>query len=339
MTDWPLGSLVVAVVLSALLTPLVRWYARRRGLIDQPGPRRSHAIPVARGGGVAVVIAIVGACMLVVGSSGWAIPFSIGVVAIAMLGWIDDHRALPVRVRLAWQLVVVVATMSWIGPVESVLIGGREFHSPVAWTLLACIAMTWLINLFNFMDGSDGLACVQTISSGLLFAAAFAASGNSELACLALVTASASFGFLLWNRPPASIFLGDSGSLSLGFIVAFLALAGTLTSAVSIALAFIIVAPFVVDATATLVRRVVSGQRWYTPHREHAYQSLIRRGWTHARVLGALVLVNALLVAPITLVVIRRPELDLVAALMVGGVLIGVWLLARRGALAERLDV
>lgn len=337
MTDWTVRAMIGAVVLSAALTPLLRWYAHYRGLIDQPGPRRSHAAPIARGGGLAVAVAVVATLMLADGS--WILPFSIGVAAVALLGWVDDHGALPVRVRLAGQLVVVAGTMAWVGPVESVLVGGWELNAPIAWTVLACVAMIWLINLFNFMDGSDGLACVQTVASGLLFAAAFAASDNGELASLALVAASASAGFLAWNRPPASIFLGDSGSLSLGFIIAFLALAGTLTATVTIALAFIIVAPFVVDATATLVSRVVSGQRWYTPHREHAYQSLIRRGWTHAGVLGSMVLINALLIAPITFMVIRRPELDLVAALMVGGVLVGLWFLARRGTLAERLDV
>lgn len=172
---------------------------------------------------------------------------------------------------------------------------------------------------------TGGLAACQSVISSLLVCGVFANSGEPTLAWIMLLAASATAGFVFWNRPPATIFLGDSGSLLLGWCTAFPALAGAVTGASPVWLSFVILSPFVVDATATLAWRVVRGKRWYTPHRDHAYQYLIRAGWSHGRVLVPWVAMNGLLVVPVAMVAHSRPPVDSGVAAIVGVILLGVW--------------
>ena len=314
-----------ALVIAFLLTPLVRRYSLRRGLIDEPGPRRSHATRIARGGGLAIGVAIVSASCFQAMAGQQTLSFLLGAVIVLSLGWCDDHRPLPVGWRLATQLFVAVGILTWLGPVESIHVAGMPVDLVWVWTPLAAVALVWLMNLFNFMDGSDGLASAQGVISCGLFSAVFAVHGELVPAGLAGVVAGATAGFLFWNWPRASIFLGDSGSLLLGWCVGSLALFGTLSGSISIWLAFIIVSPFVVDATATLGWRLARGKRWYTPHKEHAYQYLIQMGWSHHRVLLAWIALNALLVVPATALVLWKPQSDLGAAAGMAVILAGGW--------------
>jgi len=204
------------------------------------------------------------------------------------------------------------------------------------WGILAVVAVIWLINLHNFMDGSDGLAALQGLWSGLAFALAFGLNQAWLEMALALSLAGACLGFLYWNRPPARIFMGDTGSLLLGGWIAGLALTGAASGMFSVWLGLIICSLFVVDATATLLRRMLVGERWYTPHRSHAYQRLIVSGWTHGRVLTLYGLVNILIVLPIFLIGLTRPDLDFWLALTATGVLGAGWYYFQSGANGEK---
>ncbi len=332
-----LPAVGVAFVLTLLLTPVARAHARRRGLIDRPGPRRSHDVPVARGGGIALAVGVVAAAVMMPPVPG-GVAFHMGLLAIAALGLADDHRPLRVAIRLPAQLVVAAAVVMAVGGVPVIQFAGESIGPWLAWTPLAALAIVWMINLFNFMDGSDGLASTQAAFSGLLLAVGFVDSGQTGLAVLACALAAASLAFLAWNRPPARIFLGDSGSLTLGFVLGFLALAGTVTGSVSVWAAAIAVSPFVIDATATLLARLVSGREWYTPHRDHAYQCLIRSGWSHARVLAALVVLDLAVVLPAFVLASKFPALDVAIAACTGVMLLAIWWSARRRAKAENRD-
>ncbi|MBY6205727.1 hypothetical protein [Halomonas denitrificans] len=330
-------SLVAAFVLTLVLTPLARAYARRRGLIDQPGPRRSHVAPVARGGGVALAVGVGAAALMIPPVPGGA-AFPVGLLAIVALGFADDHRPLRVAIRLPVQLAVAAALVAAVGGVPVIEFAGQSIGPWLAWTPLAVLAIVWMINLFNFMDGSDGLASGQAAFSGLVLALGFLDAGETGLGALAGALAAASLAFLFWNRPPARIFLGDSGSLTLGYVLAFLALAGTVTGSVSVWAAAIAVSPFVIDATATLLARLVSGREWYTPHRDHAYQCLIRMGWSHARVLGALVVLDLAVVLPAFVLASKVPAWDAAIAACTGVMLLAIWSAARQRAKAENRD-
>jgi len=315
----------IALLGAVVLTPLMRRYSVWRGLIDQPGARRSHSSPVARGGGLAIGVSLVLTTIVFAPSGALVTPFVTGAAIVTLLGWVDDHAPLSVRWRLGIQLLVAVGITSWLGPVEAVSIAGVSVSAAWLWTPMAVVAIIWLINLFNFMDGSDGLASSQAVISFVLFAFAFGLAGEIAGAWLAAVAAGASLGFLFWNRPVASIFLGDAGSLLLGWCAGALALAGTLSGSFSVWVSLIIVSPFVIDATVTLCWRLARGEQWYTAHADHAYQFLIRLGWSHGKVLLAWIALNGLLVVPATAIALWKPQADMGVAAVLTVILAGVW--------------
>ncbi len=324
MMDW--GQLwtaaLVAVLVAGILTPFLRGWLMQQNLVDLPGERRSHSVPTPRGGGAAIVFALIFA-NLVSGLPWW--PGLFLLLLLGILGWVEDRHELSAPSRLAVQAVVAVLALSLIGPVTSVDVFGQTMHLPWFWTLLSGIAIVWLINLHNFMDGSDGLAAMQGVWSGLAMGVLMLRADLFTHAAFALALAGGYAGFLLWNRPPARIFMGDSGSMALGGGVALLALAGATSGGVSIWVSLIITSLFVVDATATLARRVANGERWYNAHRQHAYQRLIAVGWSHGRVLVLYAAINLGLVLPMTLLAIAHPQIETVLAFILVGLLLGGW--------------
>src|SRR6056297_2959259 len=166
----------IALLGAVVLTPLMRRYSVWRGLIDQPGARRSHSSPVARGGGLAIGISLVMTAVAFAPNSAVVAPFVGGAVIASLLGWRDDHAPLGVGWRLGIQLFLAVGIISWLGPVESISIAGARVQAAWLWTPMAVVAIVWVMNLFNFMDGSDGLASSQAVISFSLFAFAFALS-------------------------------------------------------------------------------------------------------------------------------------------------------------------
>jgi Fuc2NAc and GlcNAc transferase len=187
-----------------------------------------------------------------------------------------------------------------------------------------------MVNLYNFMDGSNGLAGFQGLFVSLVLAALFAGSGDWTGATIALVLAGSCAGFLPWNLGRARVFMGDVGSLALGFIVAALLVYGAGTAAFTLPVALMITAVFLVDASLTLAVRILRGERWYNAHRQHLYQRLIARGWTHGRVLLAYQAVNLLLVLPGVVFGVNYPERAWFTAAVLG-LLLGLgWYLSIR---------
>lgn len=317
--------LVLAACAVTVLTPLVRSYATAAGMIDQPGPRRSHTQPVARGGGL--VLLPVCTLIIVFGAEPDSASslFLLGAAAVTAVGWLDDRYSLDVRWRLTAQLLVAMLAIAWLGPVTMVQFAGVSISAAWLWTPPALLAMIWLINVFNFMDGSDGLATSQALISCALFGWCFFVAGDENLALLAWLVAAASSGFLFWNAPSAAIFLGDAGSLFLGWSVALFSLMGAIDQSVSVWQSAIITSPFVVDATLTLLSRVRRKEQWYTAHRDHAYQVLLRMGWSHRQVLTGLILVNSTLVLPAFILANRWPEQQMWIALLLAAGLTAVW--------------
>ncbi len=270
-------------------------YAHRRGMLDEPGRRRSHTTPTARGGGLGIVAgALVGmtaALLLLPVAPSMPIVATLiaGTVAVAAIGWWDDHGSLPVLPRLFVQLgsTAVLAT--------ALVMAGLHW----LWWLPLVVAGAWSINLHNFMDGIDGLLAQQAIFVGVALAVLASAAGQVAVAGAAWALAAATFGFWWFNRSPARIFMGDVGSGTLGLLV--FALTAMLWQADGSLLwpALMFSSGFAVDATLTLLLRMLRGRRWYTPHREHLYQWLVRRGATHARVATGYLAWNLLVTAPL----------------------------------------
>ncbi|MBQ4853712.1 glycosyltransferase family 4 protein [Rhodanobacter sp. B2A1Ga4] len=289
-TGWLLASLSITL----LLVRGAIGYAHRRGMLDQPGQRRSHHLPTPRGGGIGIVVAML-ACLSGVlwnPPADWPPSVIAGLLAalvlVALAGWWDDHRSLPVLPRLGAQLLAV--GLFSLG----LLATGLSWW----WLPVLLLGGAWSINLHNFMDGIDGLLAQQAIFVGTGLAVLAWAAAQPALAMATAALAASALGFWYFNRPPARIFMGDVGSGSVGLLIfAFSAMLWRVEPAL-LWPALILSSAFVADASLTLLTRMWHGRRWYTAHREHLYQWLVRRGETHARAGIAYMGWNLLVAAP-----------------------------------------
>lgn len=327
-------ALVCGFVLSIAATGAALAYARRRGILDQPGQRRSHTAPTPRGGGIGIVVAAlaVGVPMLVVlprtQPLATALLLALAVLAVAAIGWLDDHRPLPVWPRIIVHLCAGAIVAS------AILLPAMRFHDHAAWWLpVVAVAIAGSINAHNFMDGIDGILGLQGLFVMLGYGALAIVFRQSGVAGFALATAAGCAGFLLFNLPPAKIFMGDVGSGTLGLLIAMAAVLLIARDSASLWACLILPSAFLVDSGLTLARRVVTGQRWYTPHRQHLYQWLVRVKWSHARTDVAYMSWNLVVVAPLAWLAARWPDHGFVPCLIAYGVSAVVWGFGKRGCL------
>lgn len=286
-------------------TEAVRAYALRKNLMDQPNERSSHSVPTARGGGVAVIATILlAAFVLRASDSAWSgvigslVP---SLAAVAAVGWLDDRIGLPAYTRL----VVHFLSAAWFlafafDPLAAFGVEGRA-----AWIATYCVAavlIVWALNLYNFMDGIDGLAGSEGVFLGAAGAFLFWRHGLYVPATLMVLTACATFGFLVHNWPPARIFMGDAGSGGMGFLLAAVPVANLGAEGPSVYVWAILWGTFLCDATTTLARRVLRGERLAQAHRGHAYQVLSRRVGSHRTVTQWYTVVNLVWLLPLAIV-------------------------------------
>jgi Fuc2NAc and GlcNAc transferase len=299
-TYWVAGG---AFVLAALLTGAVRSVAIRGGVFDIPNERSSHTRPTPRGGGAAIVIAVIASAFLlshlqiISPRLLWALVG--GGIAVAAVGAIDDRFTVPAWVKLAVHVAAALWALQWLGGLSALRLGDRLIELHRAGYVLGTIVIVWILNLFNFMDGIDGIAASQAVFVCCAGAAIAAILGlSSGVIALSLVIGGACSGFLLWNWPPARIFMGDVGSGFVGFALAVIAISAAHEQASALWIWIILGGVFVVDATLTLLRRIARGEMILSAHRSHAYQWLSRRWRSHKRVTIAVALVNVLWLLP-----------------------------------------
>jgi UDP-GlcNAc:undecaprenyl-phosphate/decaprenyl-phosphate GlcNAc-1-phosphate transferase len=269
MQDLFTPSILVAAlvfVLSLVLSRLFLLPATQRWFLDHPNQRSLHASPVPRTGGLGLVPGLaVG--LLIIRADAVLVAITVGLMLLSVL---DDWKPLPAGWRLlghfAAAAVFVLVCLPGAGWIEL--------------TLLA-LAVAWMINLYNFMDGADGLAGGMAVIGFCAYAAAAALAGNALLAGMSLCVVAAAAAFLLFNFPPARIFMGDSGSIPLGFLAAAFGLLGWRDGSWPLWFPLIVFAPFVIDASVTLARRALRGERFWQAHRSHYYQRLVLTGWSH----------------------------------------------------------
>jgi len=301
MTVWWLPPLVAVVSLG--LTAAMRRYAIRRGLLDLPNQRSSHSVPTPRGGGVAIVLSFV-ASLLVLGAAGvlpssllWALLGAGALVAV--VGFLDDLGHVPPRWRLLAHFVGAIWVLIWLGGAPSFILFGEIVD--LGWTgfVMAALYLVWVLNLYNFMDGIDGIAGVEAVCVCLGAGCLHAMIGQSDIAMVSMSLAAAVAGFLRWNFPPAMVFMGDAGSGFLGIVLGALSLfAGALAPDLYWSW-LILLGVFVTDATVTLLRRLARGEKLYEAHRSHAYQHAARRLGGHLPVTLAVGVINIFWLLPI----------------------------------------
>lgn len=264
-----------AAVASALSTALWTSFARRRRLLDLPGARRVHSSPTPRGGGLGIaVLSVAGLAWLAMNTHEPGLSLvAIGIALFSLLGLVDDLRPLPASVKFGVQLVAATVLVSGLSPIAAVPL--------LAWVILV-LACTYTVNVFNFMDGSNGLVAVQGLVIGLVLAAW---PGQAEpLRLAALVLAGACAGFLPFNLPRARVFLGDVGSHAIGASVFALLLWAWNAGTLDLPQCLLLLTPLALDSGLTLVRRSLAGKKIWRAHREHLYQYAVRSGHSHAAV-------------------------------------------------------
>lgn len=292
---------------AALVSLAGAWWLSQPGAplqtLDHPGHRSLHDRPTPRTGGLAVLVAI-GAGLLVAGvpsplpAAAWGVLA--GLLAVAAISLADDRAG----VRPAYRFLVhLLAGCLAVGGAPDLAAGALSL--PLAGAVpVTVLGMVWMINLYNFMDGMDGFAGGMSLAGFGGLALLALPSGPTGYALACTVVGAAAVGFLGWNFPPARIFLGDVGSAPLGYLAGAGILVGAGLGAFPLPCGLLVFLPFIADASFTLARRVVSGERFWEPHRTHLYQRLVLAGWSHRRVvlweylLMALTVGSALLAAP-----------------------------------------
>ncbi|HEV2540365.1 MAG TPA: glycosyltransferase family 4 protein [Frateuria sp.] len=322
-----LGWSLVALVLAVVVVRIAISYARRRGMLDQPGQRRSHTLPTPRGGGIGIVAACVVVLPGVLRSLPGAWPvqvvaaLAIALLLVAAIGWWDDHRPLRQWPRLGVQLLAT-------GLFGAALLASADLSW--WWWPLLVLAGGWSINLHNFMDGIDALLAQQGIVVAAGIGCLAASVAQPALAGAGFAVAAACLGFWFYNRPPARIFMGDVGSGSVGLLLFALAAMLWRIQPALLWPALILGSSFIADASLTLLNRFLHGRRWYAPHREHLYQWLVRSGRTHRRAAGWYLCWNLLFAAPVAFAARLHPAMALPACLAVYTAAGATWIVIKR---------
>jgi len=299
-----------------LSTVWVYRYAVRRDILDHPNERSSHQSPAPRGGGLAIVFSYVGAGISSV-LLGWVessdfIALCIGGLAVAAVGLWDDHGHVSQWFRFSAHILAAFWAVHWIGGILPVQFGETILDLGPIGDILAALSIVWLLNLYNFMDGIDGIAGVEAaiVAGGGAAILLFFGGQGQKAAWLLLLVASV-LGFIVWNWPPARIFMGDVGSGFLGYVLGVAALVTSQTGVLTIWSWVILLAVFVGDATFTLLRRMARGDRWYRAHRIHAYQILSRRWRSHLKVTLVVGIYDLIWLIPLAMAATAYPEWSL----------------------------
>ena len=298
-------------------------YSLRNRILDIPNERSSHRTPVPRGGGLVFVFSILAGSLYLYckGSLTGALlaALCLGGGSIACVGWIDDRLGLRARTRFAIHCLASLFTIACIGYPAILPIGNVAIPWGFGGAIFFFLAIAWIINSYNFMDGIDGLAAGEAVIVGIA-GAALCSKGNTQLC---IIIAGSAFGFLCWNWPPAKIFMGDVGSGVLGFIFAALWLSEATNNPNRFYVFPILLAVFIVDSTITLLWRMIRGEKWYAAHCCHVYQVYAAKAG-HQKVTLTLCAITLLWLTPLAWLSLSYPSLDFAFAIIAYLPLVGI---------------
>jgi len=318
---------------SLLLTYGIKSYALKRGLVQVPNSRSSHTKATPHGGGLAIVITFVISTIIgyLYGYFELDIVLTISIfgATIAMVGFYDDHKPMSVLSRLLIQIACSVGAILLLGGLPTINYGIFSLEFGYLGYFIGILFLVWMTNLYNFMDGIDGFASLEAITTTGCMAIVLMVSTKFEsIWYLNNLLAASVFGFFLWNFPKAKIFMGDVGSYFLGFVSGAIMIKSWNLTIDIIFSWVILLAVFITDATFTLVSRIVRGEQFYSSHRSHAYQIMSRLLGSHVKVSLILVALNVLWLFPLAFFVATKnlhPLTGLAASYL--PLIIGVWYL------------
>lgn len=296
---------------SYLLTGIIRRYAINQRLMDIPNARSSHVVATPRGGGLAVVIVFLS------GIGGLALAYSpefnpafipiliLAGTLVAGIGFWDDHRPLSAKWRFLVHFLAGTGALLYLPELPVIHFFSFALKSQVVLFLLYVLMLVWILNLYNFMDGIDGIAAVEALTTAGSAVLLLWFQGQIDWVLIPLLLLVSVSGFLVWNWPPAKIFMGDACSGFLGFVLGLLAIMTSINGALNIWCWWILLAVFIVDATTTLIIRMLRGEIWHQAHRSHAYQILSRRLASHKKVTLGVLLINIFWLLPLAYLTLK----------------------------------
>lgn len=298
-------TMLILFFLTFFLTAFCRHYALTRNVLDIPNHRSSHTIPTPRGGGMAFAVVFL-VYLLVLGHEGiiakWdAIGLFVAGFFVAGLGFVDDHCPIPPVWRLVGHFSACGFALFCFGGLVSVV--WNSLTGQIFITMVVLFYLAWILNLYNFMDGIDGLAALEGICVCFGGALVYWLYGNASLMPLPLAMGATLAGFLCWNFPRARIFMGDGGSGFLGLMIGLFSIQATHVPGPFFWSWLILSGVFNVDATVTLVRRIFEGRRIYKAHRHHAYQHATDSFQSHIKVTTGVVVINIVWLLPLAIIV------------------------------------
>ncbi len=302
-------AFVGAVLISLTCTGLIGKDAHTQNCGDVPNQRSSHAMATPQGGGIAIVLTFQFGMIVIAYTE--VLPVSdvlIFLLAgswIAAIGLLDDIRHIPARWRLSCHFIGAAVVLYWLGGMPPLMIAGTSYDLGWIANLVAIVFLVWLLNLYNFMDGIDGIAGIEAITvclGGIILY--WLHQELTGLWIIPMTLVAATSGFLFWNFPKARIFMGDSGSGFVGFVLGIFALQAVEFSPDLLWGWLILLGAFIVDATVTLVRRIMRGEKFYEAHKNHAYQYASRKFASHIPVSIAFGLINLFWLTPISAMVV-----------------------------------
>ena len=314
-------SLFIFFLLAFATTYFMRVYALKKNIIDNPNERSSHSVPTPRGGGVAVVCSYLLALAVLIYSQQLTVHIGLPLMAasfvIALLGFLDDHGHINSMLRLAVHFLVAIGVVISLGGFAEVTAFNGLQLGFIA-NIIAVLFLVWLLNLYNFMDGINGIASVEAITTTVSMAVLYYVLNTILNSDILWLLAACVFGFLLWNFPKAKIFMGDACSGFLGLTLGILALIALKEDLALFCAWVICLGVFVVDATYTLIKRVLNGYKMYDAHRSHSYQILSRQWGSHTPVTLAVAAINIFWLFPIAYMAVMQnwayPELAVLIA-------------------------
>lgn len=326
------GLLILgALVATLLLTGGFRRYAIARSLIDIPNDRSSHEVPTPRGGGLALVIVVLAALALLLWSGAMA-PSVFAALAgaglvVAVVGFLDDHAHVAARWRLLGHFLAAGWGLYWLGGLPEIVLWQQPVDLGLAGHLIAAVFLVWLLNLYNFMDGVNGIAGIELVTVALGGLVLAGVTGVWEAGLLLAVLIAGGLGFLVWNFPHARIFMGDACSGFLGLVLGLIAVWQGLLQPELFLAWVILLGTFLVDATLTLVRRILRGDAFYEAHRSHAYQFASRHYASHTPVSLATGLINLAWLTPMAVLAVLSslPALVVLVVAWVPLVVLAAW--------------
>lgn len=312
---------LIFFILAFGFTYFMRAYALKKNIIDNPNERSSHSVPTPRGGGVAVVASYLLGLAFLMYNQQLVIPVGLTLMAagfvIALLGFLDDRGHINSMLRLAIHFLVAIGVVISLGGFGEVNVF-NGFQLGFVANIIAVLFLVWLLNLYNFMDGINGIASIEAITVTVSMAMLYLLLNVGLNHQILLLLAACVLGFLLWNFPKAKIFMGDACSGFLGLILGILALIALKENLALFCAWIICLGLFIVDATFTLIRRVITGHKMYDAHRSHTYQILSRHFNSHTPVTLAVAAINIFWLLPIAYFVATQnyayPELGILIA-------------------------